>query len=123
MGFFHKLFGKPEREAEPEPESPVTVAPPVAAVGICRHGMNVPSADELAQVIALAFPDGLAPTTQTVGLSQPSWFKNQEIAESAAADVAAALRHKLGLGEGSHTHRILERDGAAKILIVEVYQT
>jgi hypothetical protein len=82
--------------------------------------MNVPSDEERAAILAAVYPEGLPEGTQEVGLSQPSWFKNQEIAESAAADVAQAMAHKLGLTDFDHTYRIVEREGAARALVVEV---
>jgi hypothetical protein len=117
MGLWKKLFGG---DAEPPDAEAAPVEPPLLAVAVCRHGMNLPSDAELAAVLGLAYPGGLAPEVARIGLSQPSWFKNQEIAESAAADVAQALRHKLSLSGGSHRYRILDRHGAAKIMLVEL---
>jgi hypothetical protein len=121
VGFLDRLLGR--SAPPPAPAAEVDQPPPreVDVVAICRHGMNVPSPDEIDEVVAIAYPEGLGQRARRVGLSQPSWFKTQESAESAAADVAQAMAHKFALGEYEHHHRIIEREGAAKVLLVEVY--
>src|SRR5437016_1160723 len=107
MGLFDKLFGKPrasEAEAAVQAETAPAPAHPVL-VALCRHGMNVPSAEEMEQVVGIAYPDPLPAEVERVGLAQPSWFKTQEIVRSAAADVAQAMAHRRGLEDYTHEYR------------------
>ncbi len=118
MGFFSKLFGKPEAaapEVAPEPE------PVLAAVVILRRGMKVPAAEYLAEVLAGIYPDGLPDTVRRIGLSQPSWFKTEEIADSMATDVASTFALKLELGAYTHRRRVLIGPEGAPLMLVELY--
>jgi hypothetical protein len=114
VGFFSKLRGKKEA-----PEPPKPIEEPPAALIVLRHGMSVPSDEYVATVIASALPDG-ALSVPRAGLSQPSWFKTAEIAESAAANAAEALGPKLGLAEPSHRHRLLEGPDGARVMLIEL---
>jgi hypothetical protein len=122
MGLFSKLFGS---KAEPGSESPselAAVAAPAApdAILVLRRGMNVPADDYVAAVVTTHLgappPEGLFKT----GLSQPSWFKNSEIAHSAAADAARAYALKFSLGEVEHEYRLATGPDGAEIMIVEL---
>jgi hypothetical protein len=118
VGFFSKLFGKPEPEPEPapEPEHP-------EAVIILRRGMKVPAADYLAQVLAEAYPDGLPEAVQRFGLSQPSWFKKEEIADSMAGDVASTFALKLQLAAYTHRRKLLTGPEGAPLMLVELFKS
>jgi hypothetical protein len=116
MGFFGKLFGGGSRAPEPEPEP----EPELVAVVVLRRGMSVPNADYVGQVLAAAFPDGLAAGVERVGLSQPSWFKTEEIGDSMAGDVAATFALKLGIESPSHRRHVVAGPEGAQVMIVEL---
>ena len=118
MGLFSKLFGSkpPEPEPEPEPE-PIPVA-----VIVLRRGMRVPDGEYLAQVIAAQYPAGLPDTVHRVGLSQPSWFKKEEIADSMAGDVASTFALKFELAAYTHRRRVLTGPEGAPLMLVELYR-
>ena len=121
MGFFSKLFGgKPE--ATPEPEPPPEPEPIPEAVIVLRRGMKVPAGDYLAEVIAAAYPDGLPDSVQRIGLSQPSWFKKDELADSAAGDVASTFALKLQLAAYTHRRRLLTGPEGAPLMLVELFR-
>jgi hypothetical protein len=127
MSFFSRLFkGRPEAkpEAEPPPklEGPPKPEPPPQAVVVLRRGMSVPKDEYVAQVVAVAFPGGLPSSVRRFGLSQPSWFKSEEIADSMASDVAATFAQKLGLAEHSHRHHVLSGPEGAPVMIIELYR-
>jgi hypothetical protein len=125
MGLFDRLFGRPRPEARPAPEAAPEAAPAPATpvlVALCRHGMNVPSAAEMEAVLEAAYPEGLPAGVERAGLAQPSWFKTQEIARSAAADVAHAMALRLGLSSYTHDYRVIEREGAARFLLVQLFR-
>jgi hypothetical protein len=118
VGFFSKLFGgksEPEVVAEPEPE------PLPAAVVVLRRGMKVPPAEYLAEVLAREYPDGLPDTIQRFGLSQPTWFKKEEIADSMAGDVASTFALKLQLSAYTHRRRLLTGPEGAPLMLVEIF--
>jgi hypothetical protein len=119
MGFFSRLFGgaPSEPEAEPEPE------PVPEAVIVLRRGMKVPAADYLQQVIGAAYPDGLPETVQRIGLSQPTWFKNEELADSMAGDVASTFAVKFALAAYSHRRRVVAGPEGAPLMIVELFRS
>lgn len=120
MGLFSKFFGgKPSAPAATGPEEAIPIEPPPDAVVVLRRGMNVPSAQYVAQVVASALPE-LKAEVPRIGLSQPSWFKSSETAESAAADAAQAIGLKLGLDAPRHRHRTLDGPDGAQVLLVEL---
>lgn len=118
MGFFSRLFGAKEAPAPTEPEP----GPELVAVVILRRGMKVPAADYLDQVLAAAYPDGLGAGVQRFGLSQPSWFKKEELADSAAGDVAATFAVKLALEGHVHRRRLLTGPEGASLMLVELFR-
>jgi hypothetical protein len=115
VGFFSKLFGgsKSEPEAELEPDRP-------KAVVVLRRGMNVPAADYVAKVIAAAYPQGLPDSVKTFGLSQPSWYKTEEVADAIAMSVVQTFAQKLGLTEGTHVRRPVEGPDGCACMLVEL---
>src|SRR5437899_2658632 len=115
MGFFSKLFGG---KSEAVPEAPPEPEPIPEAVIVLRRGMKVPPAEYLAEVIAAAYPDGLPETVQRIGLSQPSWFKKDEIADSLAGDVASTFALKLQLAAYTHRRRVLTGPEGAPLMLV-----
>jgi hypothetical protein len=117
MGFFSKLFGGGQ-PAEPS-DAPVEREAPPDALVVLRQGMNVPGEDYVAGVLAAAFGD-LPSDVPRFALAQPVWFKKLEIAEAAAADVAAAFGRKLSLGETTHRYRTVEGPDGSHVMIVEV---
>src|SRR5689334_10226923 len=118
MGFFSKLFGgKPEAPAEPEPP-PEPEAPPVAIV-LLRRGMSVPKPEYVAQVLGSLRPE-LPESVPRFALAQPSWFKKEELADSAAADVAASFAQKLGVAVYTHRREFANGPEGAPLMIVEL---
>lgn len=122
MGLFSKLFGgkkspdAPEAEAAPEPEP---VHPDVVVV--LRRGMNLPNAEYVGQVVASLFPS-LPETIPRVGLSQPSWFKTEEVADSIAAGVAETFAAKLELEGVTTRRRAVAGPDGCQVLVVELYR-
>ncbi len=118
MGLFSKLFGGKSAEPEPEPEpEPIPVA-----VIVLRRGMRVPAADYLTEVIAAEYPDGLPDTVHRIGLSQPSWFKKEEVADSMASDVASTFALKFALAAYTHRRRVLTGPEGAPLMLVELFR-
>jgi hypothetical protein len=123
MGLFSRLFGG-GKPAEPvnEDETPPEPEPLPEAVIILRRGMKVPAAEYLAEVIAAAYPEGLPDTVHRIGLSQPSWFKKDELADSAAGDVASTFALKFSLAAYTHRRRMLTGPEGAELMLVELYR-
>ena len=67
-------------------------------------------------------PDGLPDTVHRVGLSQPSWFKKEEIADSMAGDVASTFALKFELAAYTHRRRVLTGPEGAPLMLVELYR-
>jgi hypothetical protein len=84
--------------------------------------MRVPDAEYLAQVIAAEFPDGLPDAVHRIGLSQPSWFKKDEIADSMAGDVASTFALKFDLAAYTHRRRVLTGPEGAPLMLVELFR-
>jgi hypothetical protein len=123
MSILSRLFrgGKSASEATRDPEPSAPEAPPEAVV-VLRRGMSVPKDEYVAQVVASAFPSGLPPSVRRFGLSQPSWFKTEEIADCMASEVAATFAQKLGLTGHSHRRHVLEGPEGAPVMVVELYR-
>jgi hypothetical protein len=122
VGLFSKLFGrraKPETETEIETETETeteTEAPD--AVVVLRKGMNLPDAAYIDAVVARVFAGGLPESVRRVGLSQPSWFKTEEVADNIAQSVVEAFARKLELGDvTSRRHAVDGPDGCACMLV------
>jgi hypothetical protein len=123
MGLFSRLFGGGDKPAEPpEAAEPPEPEPIPEAVIVLRRGMKVPNAEYLAEVIAGAYPEGLPDTVHRVGLSQPSWFKKDEIADSMAGDVASTFALKYSLAAYTHRRRLLTGPEGAPLMLVELYR-
>jgi hypothetical protein len=120
MGFFGKLFGKPDAPPPAAPATPSEDEAPPAAVVVLRQGMSVPSPPYVDQVIAAAYPEGLPAAVERFGLAQPVWFKNSEIADNAAGDVATAFAARLALADQHHTYRTLEGPDGSRVMVVEL---
>ncbi len=118
MGLFSKLFGSKTADAEPAAPTPIAPERVVKAAVVLRQGMRVPDPQYVAQVIAAA---GLPAEVASLGLSQPTWFKNRELAESAALDAAQAFCTKLGIEETAHKHRTVAGPDGAKVMLVEIF--
>jgi len=121
MGLFSRIFGGGEKPPESR-APPAEPEPTLEAVIVLRRGMRVPAEDYLAQVIAEAFPAGLPAEVRRIGLSQPSWFKTEEIADSMAGDVASTFALKLTLGAYHHRRRVLTGPEGAPLMVVELYR-
>jgi len=119
MGLFSRLFGG---KTQAEPEAPPEPEPIPEAVIVLRRGMRVPADDYLAEVVAGAFPEGLPDTVRRIGLSQPSWFKTEEIADSMANDVASTFALKLELAAYTHRRRVLTGPEGAPLMLVELFR-
>lgn len=118
MGFFGKLFGG-KGEAPPEAAPPPEVPDHPAVVIVLRRGMNLPAPEYVAQVVANAFPDGLPESVPRIGLSQPGWYKTEEVADAITSGVAETFARKHDLGDGVATRRraIDGPDGCACLVI------
>ena len=120
MGFFSKLFGgKSEAELPPAPAEPEPIP---EAVIVLRRGMKVPPAEYLAEVLAGVYPEGLPEAVHRIGLSQPSWFKKDEIADSMAGDVASTFALKFQLAAYTHRRRLLTGPEGAPLMLVELFR-
>jgi hypothetical protein len=119
MGLFSRLFGG-DKQAGPRDEPVEAPEPPPDLVVVLRRGMNVPSAEYVDQVLAGLFPAGLPETCQRIALSQPSWYKSEEIADSIAAEVAATFGGKLGLDAPAHRRRTVDGPEGALVMVVEL---
>ncbi|HZS37106.1 MAG TPA: hypothetical protein VFF06_09775 [Polyangia bacterium] len=128
MGFFSKLFGGKSaegaatdaaREPEPEPQND----PQPDAVVVLRRGMSVPKPDYLARVIAAAFPGGLDESVPRVGLSQPSWYKTEEVADQIAAGVTETFALKFALAGATSRRRALDGPDGCQVMLVELYRS
>ncbi len=122
MGLFSKIFGGKSDPAPPAADPAVVAdAPdhPDVAV-ILRRGMNVPSAEYLEQVVARAFPEGLPASVPRVGLSQPTWFKTEEVADAIAASAVETFGKKYNLEEPSSRRRVIEGPDGCPNLLVEL---
>jgi len=119
MGLFSKLFGggggPPPSEPEPEPEPP-------AVVILLRRGMNVPKPEYVEAVLASAFPGGLPESVPRVALSQPSWFKTDEVAEQIAAGVVETFARKFEVGDPSSRRRVLDGPDGCEVMLVEIHR-
>jgi hypothetical protein len=122
MGLFSRIFGGGGKAAETEPPAPPEPEPTLEAVIVLRRGMKVPAGDYLAQIVAEAFPAGLAESVHRIGLSQPSWFKTEEVADSMAGDVASTFALKFELGAYHHRRRVLTGPEGAPLMLVELYR-
>jgi hypothetical protein len=87
------------------------------AVLVLRQGMNVPDDAYVAQVVASVVPDVDA-SVPRAGLSQPTWWKNMEFAESAAGDAARAFAQKLALASDAYSYRIATGPDGANVMVV-----
>jgi hypothetical protein len=124
MGLFSRIFGGGGKAAEPEATTPAEPEPEptLEAVIVLRRGMKVPAADYLQQVLAGAFPGGLPEKVHRIGLSQPSWFKTEEIADSMAGDVASTFALKFSLGAYHHRRRVLTGPEGAPLMLIELFR-
>jgi hypothetical protein len=120
MGFLRRLFG--DKKSEPEPEPKPEPEPVPEAVILLRRGMRVPTADYIEQVLASIFSETLPDTVHRIGLSQPSWFKTEEIADSMASDVASTFALKFALGAYTHRRRVLTGPEGAPVMLVELFR-
>jgi len=121
VGFFSKLFGGKSGPAAPEPEPEPEPIP--EDVIVLRRGMKVPAAEYLAEVLAGVYPDGLPEGVHRIGLSQPSWFKKDEIADSMAGDVASTFALKFQLEAYTHRRRLLTGPEGAPLMLVELFRS
>jgi hypothetical protein len=126
MGLFSRIFGGGGKTPEPadttESPAPAEPEPTPEAVIVLRRGMKVPAGDYLQQVLAEAFPAGLPENVHRIGLSQPSWFKTEETADSMAGDVASTFALKFALGAYHHRRRVLTGPEGAPLMVVELFR-
>jgi len=118
VGFLGKLFGG--NRSSP-PEVPVEPAEPdwPDAVIVLRRGMNLPQDDYVRQVVESALP-GLPDGVKRIGLSQPSWFKTEEVADAIASGVAETFGAQLGLGAATHRRRVVDGPEGCACLMIEL---
>ncbi len=121
MGIFSRLFGGKSQEPGPTPDTPEPQEI-LTAVVVLRRGMKVPAGDYLDAVLAGAFPEGLPESVQRIGLSQPSWFKSDEIADSMASDVASTFATKFNLDGFTHRRRLLTGPEGAPLMLVQLFR-
>lgn len=120
VGFLGKLFGgKKDGGAQPPaPEEPETPDWPDAVI-VLRRGMNLPKDDYVRQVVESALP-GLPESVPKVGLSQPSWFKTDEVADAMASGVAETFAAQFQLGAATHRRRLVDGPEGCPCLLVEL---
>jgi hypothetical protein len=53
-------------------------------------------------------------------LSQPSWYKSEEIADSIASEVAATFGSKFGLASPQHRRSTVAGPEGAQLMVVEL---
>ena len=116
MGLFSRLFGKKEAEPAKPGAEPVSVA-----VFVLGRGMRIPDTDYVSQVVAIAFPRGLPENVQRIGLSQPSWYKTEEVADAIASSVVDAYARRFELADPTHVRRPAEGPDGCACLVVELY--
>jgi len=123
VGLFSKLFGARKGDADPPP-APEPAAPPgdqPVAVIVLRRGMNVPAPEYVEQVIAIAFPAGLPAEVQRVGLSQPSWYKTELVADAIASSVVDTYAPRFGLIDWTHGRRPIDGPDGCACLLIELF--
>lgn len=120
MGFFKKLFGGESKTPAPVEETEVAEAPPVAVI-VLRRGMSVPNDEYIEKVLRAALP-ALDAGVHRIGLSQPSWYKNEELADSMASDVAVTFAKKFSVESHTHRRRVVEGPEGAQVMIVELHR-
>jgi hypothetical protein len=118
VGIFGKLFGKQPQADTVAPVEPEAPDWPDAVV-VLRRGMNMPDAGYVAKVVA-ASCDGLPEAVPRIGLSQPSWFKNEEGADHIAQGVVETFASQLGLGEVSSRRHLVDGPDGCACLVVEL---
>jgi hypothetical protein len=124
VGLFSKWFGggkRDDRDVDKGSDKDINkepASPPVAVV-VLRRGMNLPDAAYIEGVIARVFSGGLPESVQRFGLSQPTWFKSEEIADNIAQGVVETFAPKLALGDGVSSRRYVidGPDGCACLLV------
>jgi hypothetical protein len=121
MGFLGKLFGGKKEggtQAEAPPEEPEAPDWPDAVI-VLRRGMNLPKDDYVKQVVESAIP-GIPESVPRVGLSQPSWFKTEEVADAIASGVAETFGAQFDLGAATHRRRVVDGPEGCACLLVEL---
>jgi hypothetical protein len=118
VGLFSKLFGK-KGEEPPAPEAEEPALP--KAVVVLRRGMKVPDASYIDKVISTAFPAGLPESVERIGLSQPSWYKTEEVADAIATGVVDTFAERFGLVHGTHVRRPFEGPDGCACLVIELH--
>jgi hypothetical protein len=122
VGFLGKLFGKKDGAGEPPPEEPAASEAAEDwpdAVIVLRRGMNLPNDGYVKQVVEAAIP-GIPESVTRIGLSQPSWFKTEEVADAIASGVAETFAAQLGLGAATHRRRVVDGPEGCACLLVEL---
>jgi hypothetical protein len=119
MGLFSKIFGGKSEAPAAEPATPEAPDHP-AVVVVLRRGMSVPDAEYVGKVVAGAFPDGLPDEVPRVGLSQPSWFKTEEVADAIAQSAVETFAAKYQIEDPSSRRRVLEGPDGCPVILVEV---
>ncbi|HEY7955628.1 MAG TPA: hypothetical protein VII38_10055 [Polyangia bacterium] len=122
MGLFSKLFGgKSQVDSSSAPETAAEPEHPDAVI-VLRRGMSVPKPEYLEGVLAVAFSGGLPESVARIALAQPSWFKNDEVADQIAAGVVEAFAAKLGVEGASSRRRALDGPDGCACLVIELYR-
>jgi hypothetical protein len=119
VGFLGKLFGKKDGAPEPQAEEAAPEPDWPDAVIVLRRGMNLPKDDYVKQVVEAALP-GIPESVQRFGLSQPSWFKTDEVADAIASGVAETFAAQLGLGDATHRRRVVDGPEGCACLVIEL---
>jgi hypothetical protein len=117
VGLFSRLFGKKETAPAKDDEAD----PTPRAVFVLRRGMRVPDDDYVSQVVAAVFPRGLPESVRRIGMSQPSWYKTEEVADAIATSVVDVYARKLDMLDPSHVRRPVEGPDGCACLVIELY--
>jgi hypothetical protein len=123
MGIFDR-FRKKSRDPEPPEDDAAGVdeyeddwdSVPPDAVAIVREGHNVPSDEDMRQLLAAEMPDCVdLPRT---GLNQMRWWKESGWVGGGMMQIATALRGELGIDPVKTTWRVCKDDRGARCGIV-----
>jgi hypothetical protein len=119
MSFWSRILGGKGRSPAPvEPVEPVGPDLPEAVV-VLRRGMNLPAPEYIEGVLERACP-GLPASVARRGLSQPSWYKNEEGADSIAQGVVESFAAELGIANASSRRRLVDGPDGCACMIVEL---
>lgn len=120
MGIFDRFRNKslPEDDEEEDDEEweDDWEGEPSDAIAVVREGHNVPTDEEMREVLAAEAPDSLdVPRT---GLCQMRWWKEQSWVPGGLKQIAMALRRTYEIDPDKTTWKVCKDDRGARVGIV-----